>query len=221
MCRDLVAHARPGLYADLDGALYAIASMGGLRQGECVGLLWRAVDFGAERVRVEENASARSGRPRKSRQRPEFLMQAPQELAEGFEVARAQQSAPVAFDLTDDLARCFLRPGTALGETNQLGAPVGGIGDALDVTQALKVVDEVDDRGFAHLRELGELGDTGASIRDVLSDGPVSRAEVREAALDQRFAHELVERQRRVTQHRSEVAGAGPLPAGAGALGES
>jgi integrase len=43
--------------------------MAGLRQGECLGLLWRAVDFGAGRVRLEENVVRTRRTTPKSRQR--------------------------------------------------------------------------------------------------------------------------------------------------------
>jgi integrase len=36
----------------LDRALYAVAAMGGLRKGECLGLRWRDVDFAGGRIRV-------------------------------------------------------------------------------------------------------------------------------------------------------------------------
>ena len=52
---DLLAKALPGPYQQIDRALYATAAMAGLRQGECLGLLWRAVDIDAARLRVEEN----------------------------------------------------------------------------------------------------------------------------------------------------------------------
>jgi hypothetical protein len=155
------------------------------------------------------------------RGRPERLVQALQEPAQHGEVAPAEQSAPVLLDLSDDFPRCFLRPSAALGEADELRAAIVRIGNSLDVAQALEVVDEVDDRRLAHLGEQRELGDARATIRDVLSDRPVSGAEVRETALGEPFAHQLVDRQGEVAQEGAEVAGAGPLPAGTGALRES
>lgn len=122
--------------------------------------------------------------------------------------------APVFLHLSDHLARRFLRTNAALGETDELGAAIGGIGNSFGVAETLEVVHEIDHRGLADLGELGELGHARAAVGDVLSDGPVSRAEVTEAALHKPLADQLADRQRRVAQQGAEVAGAGPGPAG-------
>jgi integrase len=66
---DLIERAAEGPYRQLDRALYALAAMAGLRQGECLGLLWRAVDVAASRLRVEENVVRTRRTTPKSRQR--------------------------------------------------------------------------------------------------------------------------------------------------------
>ncbi len=66
---DLIEQAGEGPYREIDRALYALAAMAGLRQGECLGLLWRAVDISAARLRVEENVVRTKRTTPKSRQR--------------------------------------------------------------------------------------------------------------------------------------------------------
>jgi integrase len=51
----LVAHAPPGIYHDLDRAMFLAAAMSGLRKGELVALRWRDVDWSAQRIRVRQN----------------------------------------------------------------------------------------------------------------------------------------------------------------------
>jgi integrase len=51
----LVEHARPGMFYDLDRAMYRVAAMTGLRRGELLGLRWSDVDWLAQRVRVRRN----------------------------------------------------------------------------------------------------------------------------------------------------------------------
>ena len=55
---------------------------------------------------------------------------------------------------------------------------------------------------------------------EVLSDRPVRRPDVAEAALGEPLAHQLVERERRVAQQGAEIVCAGPLAAGARARRE-
>jgi len=51
----LVDAAVPGPFHPLDRALYAVAAMCGLRQGELIALAWRDVDWSAQRIRVRRN----------------------------------------------------------------------------------------------------------------------------------------------------------------------
>lgn len=66
---DLIEHAPDGRYRLIDRALYATAAMAGLRQGECFGLLWRAVDVPLSRLRIEENVVRGRRTSPKSRER--------------------------------------------------------------------------------------------------------------------------------------------------------
>jgi hypothetical protein len=152
------------------------------------------------------------------RGRPERIVQTPQEPAQRGEVAPAERLTPILFDLSDDLAGCLLCPSPAVGEADELRAAVSRIGNSLHVAKALEVVDEVDDRGLAHLGDLRELGNARATIGDVLPDRPVGRAKVGEAPLSEPLAHQLVDRQGGVAQKGAEVPSAGPLPAGTRAL---
>ena len=51
----LVANARPGIFQELDRALYRTAAMTGLRRGELLALRWADVDWLAQRIRVRRN----------------------------------------------------------------------------------------------------------------------------------------------------------------------
>ena len=53
--RALVANARPGIYQQLDRAMFLVAAMTGLRKGELVALRWRDVDWTTQRIRVRQN----------------------------------------------------------------------------------------------------------------------------------------------------------------------
>jgi integrase len=64
----LVAHARRGIFRELDAALYLVAAMTGLRLGELLALRWRDVDWTAARVRVRQNyVRGRYGTPKSRR----------------------------------------------------------------------------------------------------------------------------------------------------------
>jgi integrase len=60
----LIASVLPGEYETLDGALYTLATMAGVRKGEALGLTWQHVDFEASRIRVFEQI-ARGNRRRR------------------------------------------------------------------------------------------------------------------------------------------------------------
>jgi integrase len=53
--RAVVDHAQPGMYQQIDRAMFLAAAMTGLRKGELVALRWRDVDWTAQRVRVRQN----------------------------------------------------------------------------------------------------------------------------------------------------------------------
>ena len=64
----LVAHARKGIFQEIDRALYVVAAMTGLRLGELVALRWRDVDWPAARIRVRQNyVRGRYGPPKSRR----------------------------------------------------------------------------------------------------------------------------------------------------------
>ena len=51
----LIQHAQPGMFQDLDQAIYRVAAMTGLRRGELLALRWQDVDWLAQRIRVRRN----------------------------------------------------------------------------------------------------------------------------------------------------------------------
>jgi integrase len=66
--RSLVEHARPGMYREHDRALYLVAAMTGLRQGELLALRWCDVDWLAGVIRVRRNyVRGRYGTPKSKR----------------------------------------------------------------------------------------------------------------------------------------------------------
>jgi integrase len=66
----LIDAARPGMYRELDRALYATAAFTGLRQGELRALRWAHVDFGQAVVHVLENVTrGRRSSPKGKRRR--------------------------------------------------------------------------------------------------------------------------------------------------------
>jgi integrase len=66
--RELVDHARPGMYQEHDRALYLVAAMTGLRLGELLALRWRDVDWVAGVIRVRRNyVRGRYGTPKSRR----------------------------------------------------------------------------------------------------------------------------------------------------------
>jgi len=66
--RTLIAHARRGMYQEIDRALYLVAAMTGLRLGELVALRWRDVDWVAGVIRVRRNyVRGREGTPKSRR----------------------------------------------------------------------------------------------------------------------------------------------------------
>ena len=64
----LITAVAEGPHAVLDRALYTLATMGGVRKGEALGLKWTHVDFAASRVRVFEQL-ARGDRRRRPKSR--------------------------------------------------------------------------------------------------------------------------------------------------------
>jgi len=96
---DLIENAQGGAYRQLDRALYALAAMAGLRQGECLGLLWRAVDVAASRLRVEENVVRTRRTTPKSRQRRSvpLSVQVASELLELRDASRWTKSTDPVF----------------------------------------------------------------------------------------------------------------------------
>lgn len=64
----LEAHARPGIFAELDAVMYRVAAMTGLRLGELLALRWTDVDWTAARIRVRRNfVMGRFGTPKSKR----------------------------------------------------------------------------------------------------------------------------------------------------------
>jgi integrase len=64
----LIAHARRGMYREIDRALYRVAAMTGLRLGELLALRWRDVDWTAGVIRVRRNyVRGRYGSPNSRR----------------------------------------------------------------------------------------------------------------------------------------------------------
>src|SRR5215831_9086068 len=101
----LIAHARPGLYHRLDGALYLTAGMTGLRQGELLALRWRDVDWIAARIRVRRNlVRGRIGTPKSRRS----IRSVPMADEVGGELDRLHKASGYTGD--DDLV--FAHPAT-------------------------------------------------------------------------------------------------------------
>lgn len=137
-------------------------------------------------------------------------MEAPKQRLERLVVVGAHQLRPVVFDLGDDLAPRPLCPHSPLGHSDELCAAVVRIGNAFDVAETLEVVDEVHDGWLTHLHQIGKFGDPRALVGDVLADRAVRGAKVGKAAFGEARADELVDREDRIPQERSDMARAAP-----------
>ena len=71
----------------------------------------------------------------------------------------------------------------ALGEADQLGAAVGGVGDALGVAAGDEVVDDLAGGLLGQARQLGEAGEPHALALDEAEDAAVGGADVGELRL--------------------------------------
>ena len=110
--RALAAAAIPGPYQHLDRALYVVAAMTGLRQGELVELRWRDVDWTAGAIRVRRNYTRSELETPKTRRSSRSVPMAD-------DVAAALEELSHLFD--DDLdALVFPHP---LPEREHLAAP--------------------------------------------------------------------------------------------------
>ncbi len=85
---DLAASALDGPYQHLDRAIYLVAALAGLRQGECRGLRWEHVDWGRGRLHVIENV-VRGKRTTPKSRKVRSVPMAPQ-VAEALEVLRTR-----------------------------------------------------------------------------------------------------------------------------------
>jgi integrase len=101
----LVEHARPGVYHDLDRALYRTAAMTGLRRGELLALRWHDVDWLAQVIRVHQNyVRGQFGTPKSKRS----TRSVPMALEVAAELERLSQTSRYTDD--DDLV--FAHPAT-------------------------------------------------------------------------------------------------------------
>ena len=127
----LVSHARPGMFQEIDRALFLTAAMTGLRKGELVALRWRDVDWPAGRIRVRQNyVRGEFGTPKSKRSTRSVPMA--DEVAGVLE--RLFQSARWQHD--DDLV--FAHPAT------------GGVLPKANVTRRMRAALEVAGLNSAH-----------------------------------------------------------------------
>ena len=90
---------------------------------------------------------------------------------------------PVAFELGEEGEADGLGFAALLGEADELGALVGGVGVALEVAEAVEVVDDLPHRLLGEARQGGELGEAHAVAVDEAEDAAVGRADVVDARL--------------------------------------
>ncbi len=69
-----------------------------------------------------------------------------EQLAQLLEALLAEALGPALLDLGEEAEADSLGLAATLGQADQLGAAVGGVGDALDVAEADQVVDQLAER---------------------------------------------------------------------------
>jgi integrase len=103
----LIAHARRGEFHDLDGVMYRVAAMTGLRLGELLALRWMDVDWPAMRIRVRQNyVRGEYGTPKSK---------------------RSTRSVPMADEVAGALDRHFQRTGLQSDDDLVFGHPLTGM----------------------------------------------------------------------------------------------
>jgi integrase len=133
----LIAHARPGPFQELDRALYRTAAMTGLRRGELLALRWKDVDWLAQLIRVRRNyVRGRFGTPKSRRSSRSVPM------ANKVALALEQLSRTSRFTGDEDLV--FAHP--------ELGEPLYAPGLARRMRKALRAAGLDSDHRFHDLR---------------------------------------------------------------------
>src|SRR3954447_7465924 len=101
-----------------------------------------------------------------------------EEVAEGGEAVGAVAVRPASLGLGEELGAGAAGDFALGGEPDQLGAAIGGVGDALDVAELGQVVDDLADRLLGHARQGGELGEAHALLLEKAEDAAVGRTDV-------------------------------------------
>jgi integrase len=133
----LVEHARPGIFHELDRAMYRAAAMTGLRRGELLALRWCDVDWLAQRIRVRQNyVRGQFGTPKSKRS----TRSVPMALEVAAELERLSKTS--RFNADDDLV--FGHPAS--------GEPIYAAGITRRMRKALNAAGLDDTHRFHDLR---------------------------------------------------------------------
>ena len=101
---------------------------------------------------------------------------------------------PFAFELADDFSRGAHLRSSTVGRADERSPPVAGIARAVDVAEALEVVDERRHRLWRHAGRSGKVREPDSVLLEVLEDLGVGRAQVVEASRRQPLEHGRGER---------------------------
>jgi len=99
--------------------------------------------------------------------------------ARSVESFRTGDLSPVLFYLRDAIPRILQGTKTPTGWEDELGAPIAGVRAALEVSEPLKLADELRRRSQAELGLGGEVGEADSIDADIAEDVEVRLAQGR------------------------------------------
>jgi hypothetical protein len=134
-----------------------------------------------------------------------------EQFAKLAHLRRAELCSPLSLDVGDHVACDGVDGATAGGGADELGAAVGGVGNAFDVAVLLQVRDELGHRLLGDLGACCELAHSGAVVVEEGEDIAVGRADRCVSSFGDTPVQFLVADPVRLTQEEAEVDAGGPI----------